>query len=100
MLGGKCVDCGERRQRFLEFDIVHPYEAISGHGQMEWSARISLYRREHRLNNLTLRCRRCNAKKSDNFVLSFLPEPPKSPAANATNQVTHSPADHPSLFDI
>jgi 5-methylcytosine-specific restriction endonuclease McrA len=64
-LGSKCARCstaGSKRNA-LELDCI----AARGyaHHRMEWSQRISFYRREHREGNLQILCRRCNAVKGN-----------------------------------
>jgi HNH endonuclease len=59
-LGGCCVKCGSRRN--LEFDCI--VRQGDRHHRMEWSWRMSFYRRQHELKNLQLLCRKCHGMKS------------------------------------
>ena len=70
-LGMKCAGCGSRDYRRLEFDVIDPARAdwIGGrnHHKIEWSWRISFYRREFTKNNLQLLCGgvgSCHGKKT------------------------------------
>lgn len=65
LLGRQCKQCGKKRK--LEFDVIHPNG--DGHGKIEWSWRMSYYRKQFDRNNLQLLCKKCNQKKSDNLVL-------------------------------
>lgn len=73
-LGGKCIDCMTTQD--LTFDVREPVG--EPHHTLESSARMSFYRRQWRMGNLCLRCRRCNALKGDkaNYV------PKGSPSVN------------------
>lgn len=66
-LGGKCVDCCSTFD--LEFDVVKPVP--ERHHRIEWSARMSFYRRQYAAGNLALRCAHCNGFKQDKIY----PEP-------------------------
>lgn len=59
-LGGACSWCGSRRK--LEFDCIRPRGHF--HHRMEWSWRLSFYRRELAAGNLQLLCRRCHGEKT------------------------------------
>lgn len=59
-LGGRCVVCGTTRR--LQFDCIVPQGDT--HHKMEWSARISFYRRQHREKNLQLLCKPDHETKS------------------------------------
>ena len=59
-LGGKCSICGEKIK--LEIDCIEPRG--HEHHRMEWSQRISFYRRQDRDGNLQLLCRSCHERKS------------------------------------
>jgi 5-methylcytosine-specific restriction endonuclease McrA len=63
-LGGKCLDCGNEEESDLEFDHIEP--ATWDRSKVEFSARISRYRREAKEGKLAVRCRSCNASKRDN----------------------------------
>ena len=53
-LGMKCNQCGSRDYRKLEFDCIEPRGGK--HHRMEWSWRISFYRKEFSQGNLQLLC--------------------------------------------
>lgn len=76
LLGNKCVDC--RTSRKLQFDVIHPV-GNDKHHKMDSSTSITFYWRQYEANNLALRCRRCNGKKSDNLVLVNFEKPPEQP---------------------
>lgn len=72
-LGGKCVDCG--RTRHLELDCIEP--TGHWHHRIEWSWRISFYRRQREIGNLAVRCKSCNASKGNRRLIdAFLVETP------------------------
>lgn len=58
-LGPWCRVCGSTM--FLELDCIKPRG--HSHHALEWSQRISFYRRQARLGNLQVLCQRCNAIK-------------------------------------
>lgn len=60
-LGGYCIDCGS--QKNLEFDVIIPVANNDHHRVMEWSWRMSFYRRQFDVGNLALRCTKCNSAK-------------------------------------
>lgn len=62
LLGLKCIKCGSKDYRKLEFDCIVPLG--DNHGKKEWSWRMSIYRRELKLNNLQLLCDKCHGIKS------------------------------------
>lgn len=68
LLGGKCVVCQTTKK--LTFDLIIPNdEKINGkskHHKMEWSWRVSFYRRQYRLGNLQLLCEKHNNLKNNN----------------------------------
>lgn len=59
--GGVCRVCGGRE--CLEFDCINPTGDY--HHRIEWSHRISYYRRQAALGNLQVLCQRCNSRKGD-----------------------------------
>lgn len=59
-LGRKCALCGTTEN--LTFDCIVPQG--DRHHKIEWSARISFYRRQHRDNNIQILCSVCNYGKS------------------------------------
>lgn len=61
-LGGYCADCGTTKE--LTFDVIEPVGDFH-HRNMEWSWRMSFYRQQYAINNLALRCNRCNARKGN-----------------------------------
>ena len=58
-LGGKCAHCGSTHD--LELD--HIYGATWRHRSIEYSHRISIYRREAKRGLLQVLCRTCNLAK-------------------------------------
>ncbi len=69
MLGGKCAKCGTRGsiKNGLEFDCKEPRG--DRHHRIEWSSRMSFYKREHEQGNLQLLCKRCHGFKSNGEVI-------------------------------
>lgn len=65
-MGGVCVQCSARgrlkKAGGLEFDVILPTD-FGAHHKLEWSHRISFYRRAWLSGNLQLLCRRHNARK-------------------------------------
>jgi len=59
ILGRVCVDCGETEN--LEFDCIKPQGAH--HHRIEWSWRMSFYRKQLEQGNLAVRCQVCNGRK-------------------------------------
>lgn len=72
-LGMKCSCCGSRDYRRLEFDVIKPC-GERHHGEMDWSWRMSFYRKQFQAGNLQLLCggsvRSCHNKKTyaDNYT--------------------------------
>lgn len=62
-LGGKCVDCAGVKE--LELDHIKPCDWAEQRKRMDQSMRMTIYRREAKQGKLTVRCRSCNASKSD-----------------------------------
>lgn len=62
LLGGKCIDCGTTED--LHFDCIYPQG--DHHHRIEWSWRMSFYRKQYAQNNLALRCEKCNGRKAAN----------------------------------
>jgi len=60
-LGGKCVKCGTEEN--LTIDHVDGCEF--DHNSVEWSQRISIYRREAKENKLQVLCNKHNCQKGD-----------------------------------
>lgn len=77
-LGEKCSVPGCGRTDDLEFDVIVPVD--QPHHRIEWSARMSFYRQQFKLNNLDLKCSHHNGLKQDQFVLNgdLLDAPPRS----------------------
>jgi len=65
-LGRWCRRCHTTEK--LEFDLIHPLG--DQHHKMEWSHRMSFYRRQHEANNLQVLCQRCNAQKQAQLELT------------------------------
>lgn len=61
ILGNKCANCGSTRE--LEFDCILPKG--HKHHKIEWSWRLSFYRRELKNGNLQLLCTVCNSSKGN-----------------------------------
>lgn len=62
-LGRECADCGTHKN--LEFDCIKPKG--DRHHKIEWSWRMSFYRKEFFNNNLAIRCQKCNARKGERY---------------------------------
>jgi hypothetical protein len=63
-LGGCCRVCGSTM--FLELDCIKP--TGDGHHRIEWSWRVSFYRRQLAIGNCQCLCQRCNAKKGADSI--------------------------------
>jgi len=63
LLGEKCKKCKQRYD--LEFDCIIPV-GNEHHRKMEWSHRMSFYRKQLAAGNLQILCSPCNSRKSDN----------------------------------
>lgn len=60
LLEFRCKACGSNIN--LEFDCIKPLG--NNHGKLEWSWRMSIYRKQYEENNLQLLCALCHSKKS------------------------------------
>lgn len=60
-LGGKCAKCGTTEK--LTIDHIDGCEF--NHSDVEWSARVSIYRREAKENKLQVLCEKHNSQKGD-----------------------------------
>ena len=58
-LGGKCVECGS----LSALTIDHIEGCDFDHNKIEWSHRVSIYRREALEGKLQVLCEKCNSKK-------------------------------------
>jgi len=67
-LGGKCVKCG--RTQLLVFDHIDPRTKSYESRAVEWSHRVSLYRREIARGEIQLLCERCNDRKGTSLPKS------------------------------
>lgn len=73
LLGNKCIKC--KITDDLEFDVIVPH-GNNKHHKLEWSQRLTFYRREYESNNLQLLCSECNGRKKDNLQLVNLIQHP------------------------
>jgi len=79
LLGRQCRWCGATEETAkLTFDVKLPTESgghdgNGHHRKMDWSWRMSFYRREHDRGNLQVLCDKCNSKKS-NSISDVKPE--------------------------
>lgn len=71
VLGEKCALCGTTKD--LEFDLIIPVGNDAHHRKMEWSWRISFYRKQHDFGNVQILCSHHNGKKKNNPHLTLLP---------------------------
>lgn len=76
ILGRKCTVCGSVEN--LEFDVLIPTGDNKHHRIMDWSHRMSFYRAQLAINNLGVKCDKCNGKKQDQMEL-MTQEPPDCP---------------------
>lgn len=60
LLGGVCCDCGTKEKLSLDCDIP---QGNDHHRRMDWSSRMSFYRKQFFAGNLKLRCLGCNGVK-------------------------------------
>lgn len=60
-LGGKCVKCGTTEK--LTIDHIDGCDFV--HKDVEWSYRVSIYRREAKENKLQVLCDKHNCQKGD-----------------------------------
>lgn len=69
LLGNKCAQCGSTVE--LQFDIIEPIGDWDKSGKekhhraMDWSWRMSFYRKQHKNNNLQILCDKHNSQKSN-----------------------------------
>ena len=64
-LGGECCDCHRKPPEVkFEFDCIVPQG--DAHHKMEWSQRITFYKRQFCEGNLALRCEECHVIKTKN----------------------------------
>jgi len=81
LLGLRCWNCGSRDYRKLEFDCIFP-QGDFHHRRMDWSWRMSFYRRQLAEGNLALLCQSCNSKKGDDYPFEYKAIPQRFLAAN------------------
>lgn len=62
-LGMCCKSCGNRYYSKLEFDVIKSV-GNQHHRKMEWSWRMSFYRKMYKQNNLQLLCPKCHNIKT------------------------------------
>lgn len=67
LLGRVCIKCGATEK--LEFDIIVPVGNNDHHKKMDWSWRMSFYKRQLEIGNLQILCAKCNQKKQNNLEL-------------------------------
>jgi hypothetical protein len=60
LLGNKCVKCDS--VELLEFDCISP--CGDEHHKMSTCARMSFYRKQHKLGNIQILCTKCHNKKT------------------------------------
>lgn len=58
-LGNLCAQCGSGSD--LTFDCIIPQGHL--HHSMDASARMCFYRKQHKVGNIQILCRRCNSRK-------------------------------------
>lgn len=68
-LGSRCVDCGTTED--LSFDCIKPMGGE--HHKLSSVNRMTFYTRQAKAGNLTLRCCRCNSKKSNKTLPRYMP---------------------------
>lgn len=61
-LGNKCIICRYGRKKYLEFDCIIPQG--DKHHKMSTDQRICFYRKQHKLNNVQILCKKCHIKKT------------------------------------
>lgn len=73
-LGRRCAWCAAREDEAkLTFDCIVPtQDGDRGHHKIEWSSRMSFYRKQLDLDNLQVLCSSCNSKKGTD-VIRFIP---------------------------
>mgnify|MGYP003446500535 CR=1 FL=1 len=62
LLGNKCNKC-KRKRKDMQFDCIES-RGDYHHNKMEWSWRISFYRKQLKEGNLQLLCSWCHGRKS------------------------------------
>jgi len=72
-LGGRCVACGATDE--LSLDHIKPDGVVKS--RLEWSWRVSVYRREAAAGLLQVLCRKCNSRK--NAREGFTPDLARQP---------------------
>lgn len=70
-LGGRCVQCG----RLDELSIDHIDGCEWTRHRVEWSHRVSIYRREAKEGKLQVLCLKCNSTKGSPVVRQSVQDP-------------------------
>lgn len=73
LLGNKCAKCSTTSE--LELDVIFPIaDNDKHHRKMDWSWRMSFYRKQYERGNLQVLCKKHNVSKSNKPELTSSPE--------------------------